>query len=168
MKVQATCRFEKEDDDAIEKISIKENIKKSAATMKIFKLGLEAYYKENKASESEKIEKNLAPKFDKLQEKMQEKFQELSTQIKDVDLKSVRMNVFLTDLAKDIFQDNDKFISFNNDVLSKLDDHKKRIKYIPPFGLIVLKYMKDISNKSAPIEFYSEIGKIYSAMINEK
>ena len=164
MEIQQTCRVPKSIDDAIKKIIISKKISKNKAMNEIIQLGLEVYFNENKSSESEKIE----TKFDELQNNFQKKMQELSTQIKAVDLKSFRMNVFLTDLAKDIFQDNDKFISFNKGVLGKLDDYKKELKLIPQFGLIVLKYMKDISNKNVPIQFYSEIEKTYSAMMNEK
>jgi hypothetical protein len=164
MLVKNSYRIEKSIDVMIDKVCIKENIVKSHAVKKLIQLGLEVYFNENKSSESEKIE----TKFDELQNNFQKKMQDLSTQIKAVDLKSFRMNIFLTDLAKDIFQDNDKFISFNKGVLGKLDDYKKELKLIPQFGLIVLKYMKDISNKNVPIQFYSEIEKTYSAMMNEK
>ena len=162
MLIRNTFRFEKSDDDALEKIRIKENITKTKAINNILKLGLESYF--NKPNESENDEKKMSSRFDAVEEKIKA----LSVQIKDVDLKSFRMNLFITDFAKAFFEDDEKFNHLNDGMVGKLEKYKIQIKYIPKLGFVVLKYMKSILNKNIPTQFYSEIDDIYSAMSNKK
>lgn len=164
MKSVTSFRIENSVIDSLDKIKIKEKISKTEAFDKILKLGLEVYFNENKPSESEKIEKKLSPKFDELQEKIQE----LSTQIKDVDLKSYRMNVFLTDFANIFFDKPDKFKVLNQGINTQMENYKINVKHIPKLGFIVLKYIQNILNKNPSDEFYSEIERSYSEMINKK
>ncbi|MFZ2634186.1 MAG: hypothetical protein WA081_17370 [Desulfosalsimonadaceae bacterium] len=164
MEVKHTCRIPKIFDDAISKIVISKNTTKNKALNEIIQLGLEAYFKKNEPSGSEKIEKSLSLKFDEIQEKLGS----LSDQVKDVDLKSYRLNLFMTEFVNVYFDNHDKFISFNNGVLSKLEEYKNQIKFIPQFGFVVLKYMKNILNKDIPDQFYSEVQKIYLAMKNKE
>ncbi len=171
MLVRNTFRFEKKDDDALEKIRIKENITKTKAINNIIKLGLEAYFNKNETGEAEKIDKKLAPKFDEIQKK----FESLSGQMKDlsiqnmgVDLKSYRMNIFLTDFAKAFFSDDDKYNILNEGTNNEVEKYKFRIKYAPKFGVIVFNYLKAILKRDIPNQFYSEIEEAYSIILKEK
>lgn len=157
---QFTCRFEKSVDDAIDKITIKENTTKNKVMNKIIQMGLDAYFKKNETSENDKIEKKLAPRFDEIEQKMQF----FSDQMKDLDLKSYRMNIFITDFAQAFFEGNEKFISLNNDVLNKVKSYRIQIKYIPKLGWIVLKYMQNILKQDIPDQFYSDIKDTHIAM----
>jgi len=74
----------------------------------------------------------------------------------------------MTEFVNVYFDNHDKFISFNNGVLSKLEEYKNQIKFIPQFGFVILKYMKNILNKDIPDQFYSEVEKIYLAMKNKE
>jgi metal-responsive CopG/Arc/MetJ family transcriptional regulator len=171
MKFTISFRLEKSVCDSLDKIKIKEKISRTDAIDKILKLGLEEYFKENKTGESEKIEKKLAPKFDEIQknfESLSGQMKDLSTQTMGVDLKSYRMNIFLTDFVREYFQDNDKFTSFNNNILDKMDEYKKHIQHISKLGIIALKYVEGISNRKIPAQFCDEIKAAHLAMINEK
>ena len=164
MMKQFTCRFEKVVDDAINKITIKENITKNKAMNKIIQLGLDEYFKKTKTTEDVKIEKSLSPKF----EEIKEKIESLSAQIKGVDLKSYRMNVFITDFAEAVFDDNDKFKNLNDGTRREVEKFKIQEKQMPKLGSVVLKYMKNILNKNLPDQFYSEIKDISLAINNKK
>jgi len=164
MEVKHTCRIPKISDDAINKIVISKKTTKNKALNEIIQLGLELYFKKVEPSGSEKIEKSLSLKFDEIQEKLGS----LSDQVKDVDLKSYRLNLFMTEFVNVYFDNHDRFISFNNGVLSKLEEYKNQIKFIPQFGFVILKYMKNILNKDIPDQFYSEVEKIYLAMKNKE
>ena len=154
MLIRNTFRFEESDDDALEKIRIKENITKTKAINNILKLGLEAYFNENKTSETKK---DLSVRFDDLEKKMEE-----------IDLKSFRTNIFLADFVREFFQDNDKLTSFNNNILDKMDEYKKQIQLIPQLGIIALKYVKEISNRKIPGQFCDEIKAAHLAIMDKK
>lgn len=164
MKVKNSFRIEKTSDDALEKIRIKEKITKTDAINNIIQLGLEAYLNKKETSESAEIEKSLSPRFDVIQEQ----FDSLSDQIKDFDLKSYRLNIFLIELAKKYFDDPEKYISFDSLITKKVEGYKKQIKYVPELGIVVLKYLKSILGKNIPDQFFSEIETIYSSMKNQK
>jgi hypothetical protein len=164
MEVKNTCRIEKADDDAINRIVVKEKLSKNKALIKIIKLGLNAYFNEKPVPKKENSEDKFLSEIDDLQQKIQD----LSLQITDVDLKSYRMNLFITDFAKLFFEGTDKFDSLNQELLVKMERYKTQIKYTPKLGFVVLKHIKDILNRNIPDEFYSEIENISMAMINKK
>jgi hypothetical protein len=164
MLIKNTIRLEKPDDDAIEKIKIKENIKKSVAINRIIKLGLEEYYKQKIDSGNTKIDPGVSPKFDELHEKIQA----LSDQIKDVDLKSYRMNIFVSDFAKAMINDAEKFSALYDGVVKQFEAYKIQLKHTPKLGFVVLKYIKNILAKNIPDQFYSDVEKIYWAIIEGK
>jgi hypothetical protein len=85
-----------------------------------------------------------------------------------VDLKSYRMNIFLTDFVKVLFDDDEKFNNLNAGMIAKVEEYKFRINYAPRFGIIVFKYLKGILKKNIPVQFVSEIEEAYSIMLKEK
>jgi hypothetical protein len=91
-----------------------------------------------------------------------------SVQMKDLDYKSFRINISLTEFIKENFQDNVKFASFNNNISNKMDEYKKQIKLIPKFGIIILKYVNDISNRKIPGKFCDEIKSAHLAIMGKK
>jgi hypothetical protein len=168
MKIKSSFRLEKTNDDAIEKIRIKESITKTDAVNNILKLGLEAYFNKN---ETEKFEKKLEPKFDEIQKKFEflsGQMKDLSTQTLGVDLKSYRMNIFLTDFAEAFFDDDDKFNLLKERTTKEVIKYRSHIKYAPKFGIIVLSYLKAILMRDIPSRFYSEIEAAYSVMAEKK
>jgi hypothetical protein len=139
--------------DTLDKIKIKEKITRTDALDKVLALGLEAYFKENETSGTKK---DLSIRFDDLEKKMEE-----------IDLKSFITNTFLADFVKEYFQDNEKFTSFNNNILDKMDEYKKQIQLIPKLGIIALKYVKEISNRKIPTQFCDEIKTAYLAIMDK-
>jgi len=164
MEVQFTCRYSKATDDSINKVVIKKKKSKNKVMNEIIQLGLEAYLNKKDTSESEKIEKNLKPRFDEIQEQ----FNSLSDLIKDFDLKSYRQNIFITEFVRNYFDDPEKFISFDNLITKKVEGYKKQIKFVPELGIVVLKYLKKILEKNIPDQFYSEVESIYLSMKKQK
>jgi metal-responsive CopG/Arc/MetJ family transcriptional regulator len=171
MKSTISFRLEKSVCDSLDKIKIKEKISRTDAIDKILKLGLEEYFNKNETGEAGKIEKKLELKFEEIQknfESLSGKMEELSTQTMGVDLKSYRMNIFLTDFVKVLFDDDEKFNNLNAGMIAKVEEYKFRINYAPRFGIIVFKYLKGILKKNIPVQFVSEIEEAYSIMLKEK
>lgn len=164
MKVKNSFRVEKSIDDALEKIKIKKKISKTEAINEILELGLEEYYKQKTDSGNTKIDPCVSPKFDELHEKIQA----LSDQIKDLDLKSYRMNIFVSDFAKAMINDAEKFSVLYDGVVKQLEAYKIQLKHTPKLGFVVLKYIKNILAKNIPDQFYSDVEKIYWAIIEGK
>ena len=164
MEIKNTCRIPESVDDALNKIVVSKKITKNKAMNEIIQLGLEAYFKKTTTDEDMKIEKSLSPKF----EEIKEKIESLSAQIKGVDLKSYRMNVFITDFAEAFFDDNDKFKNLNDGTKREVEKFKIHEKQMPKLGSVVLKYMENILNKNLPDQFYSEIEAICLGMNDKK
>jgi hypothetical protein len=164
MEIKNTCRIPESVDDALNQIVVSKKITKNKAMNEIIQLGLEAYFKKTKTDEDMKTEKKLLSKFSEIQEKIEF----LSVQVKGVDLKSYRMNVFITDFAEAFFDDNDKFKNLTDGTRREVEKFKIQEKQMPKLGSVVLEYMQNILNKNLPDQFYSEIEAIYSGMNNKK